>query len=136
MSNDKREKAPTAEEIFGFVDSVPDPEVVPEWGGRTVYIRQISAAAALTLDEKLKALPKERRAEALALILIETLCNENGDPIFAEEHLKQLMSRNAKVLERLQEKALVKLGWKKKDELKNVLSEAPTDASPSDLRVN
>lgn len=126
----ERPQAPTADEIFGFVDCNPDPFVVPEWGGRTVYLRDLSAGSSQDLNNKLKALNDDQISEGLCLTVIATVCNEKGELIFTESHMEQLMTRNVHVLKRLQDAALEKLGWDKKAELKNASGETPTDVSP------
>lgn len=126
----EREAAPTADEIFSFVDCNPDPFPVPEWNGRTVYLRDLSAATSQNLNNKLQALNDNQVSEGLCLTVIAVVCDEKGEPIFNETHMEQLMTRNVLVLKRLQDAALKKLGWDKK-ELKNDSGETKPVALPS-----
>lgn len=128
----EREAATLADEIFGFLDCNPEPVIIPEWGGRTVYIREISAKASQELNAKLKALSEDQVVEGLCLTVIACVSDELGRPIFNESHMEQLMGRNVNVLQRLQELGAKKMRFDQpRADLKNGSGETKTDDSPS-----
>jgi hypothetical protein len=85
---------------------------VPEWGV-SVYLRALPADEGIQLSELMEALPKERKSEAMQLLLGACLVTAEGKRLFStEEQCKQLRTRSHKVLTRLQEAALALQGWK------------------------
>ncbi len=78
---------------------------VPEWK-RTVFIRVLSAGAALELQEKVEALPAERKSDSVYFNVAQCVVDAKGAPLFKlEDCIDKLKTRNQRVLVRLHELA-------------------------------
>jgi hypothetical protein len=106
----------SAADIIGVVDVEVRAVPVPEWKG-SVYLRVLPADEGLALNDAMQALSKEKRGDAIFLLLAACLCDEKGTPLFASEaEAKGLRRKSNKVLARLQDEALVLQGWQKGQE--------------------
>jgi hypothetical protein len=119
----------TAAQILSAMDRRLTRVNVPEWGG-AVYLRTLSAAESLGIQEAIEQLPKEKYVERLCVTLGACLANSKGEPLFAtEEDRKQLATRDQEVLVRLQKLANEHLGLEATE--KNASGEAAAAASPT-----
>ncbi|MBN2204310.1 MAG: hypothetical protein JW767_04730, partial [Thermoleophilia bacterium] len=65
---------------------------VPEWGG-AVYVRELPADQGIDMSDEMAAIPKEKGADALFVLLGHCLANADGSPLFgsvaeARQHLR------------------------------------------------
>ena len=98
-----------AKQIFEKQDVKVEVVDVPEWGGQ-VGIRIMSGKQRdeyetfmiSKMDKKNKVRDSK---QARAMLLVLTLCDESGNPIFTEKDLDELNKKNSKVIENLFTKA-------------------------------
>jgi len=109
----------SADDILG-VDDLEIVEVqVPEWKG-SVHLRVLPADVGLALNDKMQELPKEKQSDAMFILLAACLVSPDGKPLFSTpEQADRLRGRSAKVLMRLQKKALELQGWSAEPPAKN-----------------
>ena len=121
----------TADDL-GRVDDLEVVEVeVAEWGG-SVYLRSLPADESISLGEKMAALPKDKQAEGIFLLLAACLSDESGKGLFenVEDARRVLGKRRPDPLVRLQTHAIDLLGWKQDETVKNASGGAALAASP------
>lgn len=118
-------KVLSAGDVFAAEDLAIELFPVPEWGG-DITLKQMDA---FTTTEMTKAVEANREL-GMYIVIVFTARNANGTPMFTMEDVEKLKQKNFNLLNRLQ-MACLKLNSSGK-ETKNVLSEAPTGASPTD----
>lgn len=107
MSEEKAQpkKYLTAEEILA-ADDLQTVEVdVPEWGG-TVRLRSLTGQDAVSFAEQIKDNKKNSGIKVVARCAVK----EDGTPLFTEEQVEALTTKNQKALIRVQREALKLLG--------------------------
>lgn len=109
-------KALSAADIDAIEDLEIRPVAVPEWGGRTVYLREVDALQVVELGKKMGALAKEDQAESMFMLLGATLCDEKGALLYEslDQARERLGRRKWEVLLRLKAVAEELLGKAKK----------------------
>lgn len=123
-------KVLSASDVFAAEDLASDLFPVPEWGGE-ILLKQMNA---FTTTEMTKAVEANREL-GMYVIIVFTAKNEDGSPMFTMDDVEKLKLKNFNLLNRLQ-RACLQLNSRGRDEIKNVLSEAPTGASPIDSQKN
>lgn len=90
-------KALTREEILGAIDLPVERVEVPEWRG-VIFVRPITAAE----QDRLQRDPNvvENVNARLAAMCI---CDENGAPMFTEDHIEALGKKSAVAMKRVVE---------------------------------
>lgn len=93
----------TLEQILGADDLKTEVVPVPEWGG-SVTVRTMTGADADALHEILSQ-PDGRKRFRDALV-VASVVDDNGQPLFTPEHLPALRTKSAKALGRVAEVAM------------------------------
>jgi len=93
------------EEILGMDDIPLEAVVVPEWGGRTVYVCGMTAAGKNAFEASLVEIRgssrKVRMENATAKLLVRTVVTRQRQPLFSEADIERLGTKSAAALERL-----------------------------------
>jgi hypothetical protein len=113
----------TREQILGSDDRTRREVKVPEWGG-SVYVGVMNAN-----QREAWEVAAEGKSGALETLVVQTVCDEAGRPVFAADDLPALREKNGVVMMRLARAALQvnKLTKKDIEEL-----EKNSEATPSD----
>lgn len=117
---------------------------VPEWEG-DVYIRELSQGQLLEYNEHLHKISEKNpeitpsaSLELMALLVFYSVCDEQGNPLFAEDDVKDLANSNLNVLLTLSTKIMKLSGVSGEaiDEVAANLKNAQSDSSATDLPTN
>lgn len=89
----------------------------PAYGeGRGVFIRSMVGRERSALEKRFSGRnPSDAPGEFRCAMLLATVVDENGEPVFKEEHRKDLMGKNAQTLELMFEAACEVNGFTQKD---------------------
>ena len=94
----------TKDQIIAAVDSKIELADVPEWGG-SVYVRIMSGAARDLWEQRIYARQDDDGEVAFtnnrAELLVQTLCDANGEPIFELGDIECLSKKSSVPLDRL-----------------------------------
>jgi hypothetical protein len=99
----------SADEILGADDLDYIDVLVPEWtppGQEPASVRLRSMSAGTAMQFAVDVADGQKRQQAMVRLLVECAIGEDGEPLFAEEHLEALQSKSFKVFQRLQNEAL------------------------------
>ena len=127
------------DEILQVQDIPFEDVVVPEWNNKKVRVMGMDAKSAGKFSSSMVEVDGKGNVKAIALdnfmadLLVKTLVNEKGQPIFTQADIEALGKKSAKVMKRLSDIAAKLSGLNDStpaDLLKN-LSGTPGDASPS-----
>lgn len=102
--NDKSENLLTAEDILGMVDEEFRVVEVPEWGGRKIRLRTLTAGESAEFTAL--AADKTRQGEAPVHLLMLSACDESGKRLFKRNDMEVLKRRSLKAVMRLQDIAM------------------------------
>lgn len=133
MNDTPQRRAVTLDDIRKAKPKVKGIEV-EEWGG-TVYLRGLSANVGLELQEQMGLLPKGKQSEGMFMLLGLCLAKEDGSALFEtqKQAREMLGEQDTQILLKLQDEALLHLGWTKlaEAEIKNASGGAAAAASPA-----
>lgn len=87
---------------------------VPEWGG-TVMVRPLSAGEAMEFFEN----QKNDRTKAMARIIVQSVVNADGSPLFTDKDVAKLQKKSLKALSNLQDSIIEINGMGKASKAKN-----------------
>ena len=73
---------------------------MPEWGGG-VYVRALSAAAGLGMANRPEADEMDQATANIGWLLVKTVVDENGQPIFTNDDIPALMGKSKAAIDRL-----------------------------------
>ena len=85
------------DDILKVIDEKFQDVQVPEWGG-TVRVRSLTG---LQRSQLLKASADEAIEDWIERLCAACICDENGNPVFKSEDIKQLRNKNAAALNRV-----------------------------------
>lgn len=106
---EQKKKLLAAEDILTLSDTKYQELDIPEWGG-TVRLRSLTGLeAAVFLD----ASTSDKKTSVARLVALSVV-NEEGEPVFTEEHVLQLQRKSLRALLRIQDAALVLNGMTEK----------------------
>lgn len=102
-------KALTAEDIEAFDDRKVVKVKVPEWGGRTVYLKTMTGRERDSwemgcIDPDTGRL-NTKRSDFRAALVVRCLCDQSGKRLFTDSQSEVLGRKNAKAIDRLFETA-------------------------------
>jgi hypothetical protein len=95
----------TREEVFAVEDTQHIDVEIPEWGGKYIRLRSLTAAEAITFAEETAASGENLRKSAVRIVVL-TAIDQNGGALFLREDLEAVKGKNFKAMLRLQEAAL------------------------------
>ena len=104
----------TAEQIFGSNDGDLLKVDCPEWGGH-IFLRVMDGEQREEIELVLLSEDKKKLQTAKQLVLLYSVCDDKGKPIFTNENIASLKKRNAKVVERVYAKAIAHNKMRQKD---------------------
>lgn len=95
----------TADEILNMDDIRVHPFKVPEWNGRVVGLKNMSAAETLAYRAEMKK-SEAKKDEAFISMFAASVCREDGALLFKKQDVMKLKEKSAAVFFRLQHKIL------------------------------
>ncbi|MFA5376966.1 MAG: hypothetical protein WC455_14545 [Dehalococcoidia bacterium] len=94
------------DEILALDDLRSEKIIVPQWGGREVLIKQLSAKRFMDISKPAANGGEQEQEEFLARIVAESVCDpKTGKPIFLPEDVPALMEKSLEVLRLIGDKA-------------------------------
>lgn len=132
-----KKKSINADEILNYDDLPREPLVVPEWGGKTVYVRALPGDVLDKFESSLidKATGRPTILEnASARFAVLVLVDEDGKRLFNDGQAKALGRKSSPALQRINDAAKTLNGMTDDsfDELAKNLETTPGDDSGSD----
>jgi hypothetical protein len=125
----------TRDELLGIVDlnikEIVVPDHIPGWGGRTLYIKQLTRGQQDTYlrrqygETRMKQDQRANNQEISAVnifghdswIVSQGACNEDGKRIFQDDDVKRLDGKNGEAIGWIAEQIIIFSGMKQESDL-------------------
>jgi hypothetical protein len=118
MEEVKEDNVLTRDEILGIADFQIEKVIVPEWKGKSVYVRGLTGEERDTFEELIFGSDKDQKEKLKnfrAKLISLCVCNANGERLFTQDDIPVLGKKSASAIERLYRVAERLSGFRRKD---------------------
>lgn len=108
----------TRDEILSFVDLKVEKIKIPEWGGKSVFVKGLTGEERDIFEDLTfgtEGSQKDKLRNFRAKLVSLCVCNEKGENLFTQEDIVALGKKSASAIERIYRVAERLSGFRKKD---------------------